>query len=311
VSEASRPGSGRPLPITVALAFVVLCLVWGEFPVAAKVGIEGQPPFLVAGARFTLAGLLLGLAARARGARLRLDRRQFRVVLFISLTIVGIPSAVFFWGAQYAQVSVLNLVWSVQPLILCLMNIGDASESQSLWTALGLLLGLAGVALVMAGGGMAGAGGWALAAELAVAASALVYSVGFQQIRRQATSGSVLVLTAWQLFLAGLFNLLLSLAAEHRPPVVPGWSGLSAFAFLVLGCGCLAYSLTNWLVRHLGTVRTGYNALVTPAITVLLAAPQLGEPITGPKILGLLLVIVGLALVMPRARPSAAAKSTA
>jgi drug/metabolite transporter (DMT)-like permease len=54
----------------------------------------------------------------------------------------------------------------------------------------------------------------------------------------------------------------------------------------------------------MGTVRTGYNALLTPAITVLLAAPQLGEPITAKKLIGLVLVVAGLLLIMPRARRS-------
>jgi drug/metabolite transporter (DMT)-like permease len=91
-----------------------------------------------------------------------------------------------------------------------------------------------------------------------------------------------------------------SLAAEHRFFAPPSAGNLTSFAFLVIGASCITFSLTNWLIRHLGTVRTGYNALITPALTVLLAAPQLGEPLTTLKLTGLALVLAGLVLVMPR-----------
>lgn len=295
---------GGSSPLALALGFAALCAIWGEFPVATKVGITNQPPMLVVGMRFTLAGLLLGAIIRARGGRVWLERGDIPIVTFISMTIVGIPATAFFLGAQYAQVSVLTLVWSVQPIFLSLLNIGNESEGQSPLTAAGMVAGFAGVTLVILGGSGVRMSGAALAAELAVAASALLYSLGFQQVRRSVATGDLLVLTAWQLFLAGVLNFVLSLIFEHRMPSQPTPETLSAFAFLVIFCSCVAYGLTNWLVRHMGTVRTGYNALLTPVITVLLAAPQLGEPITAKKLLGLALVVFGMLLVMPRTRRS-------
>ncbi len=295
----------------LALGFALLCAIWGEFPVATKVGITNQPPMLVAGLRFTLASLLMAAFLGARGTRFWLSRRDLPVVTFTSLTIIGIPAAVFFWGAQYAQVSVLNLVWSVQPLFLSLLNIGNESESQSRLTAVGMAAGFAGVTLVIVGGSGVQMTAMALVANLAVVASAFTYSLGFLQVRDRAATGDLFVLTAWQLLFAGLLNIGLSLVFEHRLPTGPAPDAVFAFAFLVVGCSCVAYWLTNWLVRHMGTVRTGYNALLTPAITVLLAAPQLGEPLTAKKLIGLVLVVAGLLLIMPRAHRSVAGEARA
>jgi drug/metabolite transporter (DMT)-like permease len=294
--------SSRPNPLVIALAFAVLCAIWGEFPIAAKVGTEGQPPFLVAGVRFILAGLLLGGVAAARGASLRLDTRYLGVLFLISTAMIGFPSAVFFIAVQHAQASVLTLTWSTAPLFISVLNIGNAREGQNLKTLCGLLAGFGGVALVIVGGGGLSFSGGALPGELAVAGSALVYAIGFQQVRAKTGSGDVLVLTSWQLMFAGVTILGLSLASEHRFFAAPSAGNLTSFAFLVIGASCITFSLTNWLIRHLGTVRTGYNSLITPALTVLLAVPQLGEPLSTLKLMGLALEVGGLVLVMPRER---------
>lgn len=291
-----------PSAWSIAIGFAVLCIIWGEFPITAKIGTSGQPPFLVAGSRFVLAGLILGLAARLRGTSLRLDRGYLSALFLISMSMIGIPSAIFFWAVQHAQASVLTLVWCTAPLFICLINARNPGESQSWKTALGLLAGFGGVVQVVAAGSGLAMSGDALIAELAVAASALLYAVGFQQVRSRTREGDILVLTSWQLLFAGSAILLLSLLTEHRLPAAPSSANVASFVFLVLACSCITFSLTTWLIRHLGTVRTGYNELVTPAITVVVAAPQLGEPLTGHKVLGLVLMVVGLVLVMPRGR---------
>ena len=92
----------------MALGFAARCTIWGEFPNAAKLSIEGLPPMLVVCVRVLITGLILSTAAHLRGAGLRLDRGHLGVLFLIALSMIAIPSAAFFWAVQHAQASVLT-----------------------------------------------------------------------------------------------------------------------------------------------------------------------------------------------------------
>ena len=53
----------------IPLAFAAVYLIWGSTYLAIRFAIETLPPFLMAGARFLIAGAPLYLWARLRGAR--------------------------------------------------------------------------------------------------------------------------------------------------------------------------------------------------------------------------------------------------
>src|SRR5260370_24897948 len=51
--------ASRPAPWKILLAFAIIYLVWGSTYLAIRVGVREMPPFLMAGLRFTVAGLVL------------------------------------------------------------------------------------------------------------------------------------------------------------------------------------------------------------------------------------------------------------
>ena len=72
--------NSRPNALALAIAFAVLCGIWGEFPIAAKVGTEASR-LLVAAVRFLLAGAV-GRRGPCAG-RLAPPHRRYLGVLFL------------------------------------------------------------------------------------------------------------------------------------------------------------------------------------------------------------------------------------
>lgn len=121
-----------------------MTLIWGSFSIAVKIGVQGIPPFLLAGARFCLAAALLFALISIRREPFFLPRRRFPSVLLLALLIIGIPSACFFWAAQYGAAGTLSTIWATSPIFTALVANPTKDEARG-WR---VVLSLAGVFLV-------------------------------------------------------------------------------------------------------------------------------------------------------------------
>lgn len=303
------PASQRDPRFVSLLGFIVMVLLWGSFPVVAKIGVVYVPPLLLSGARFCLAFCILASIAGIQRKTLAMTRRQHVQVFMISLLMVGIPSSIFFAAAPYAPAGVLTLMWSTTPIFTSLFSFGVTGEARG-WRLLGsLCLGMLGIVIVLLGhipflpgssmtaGQIFASGGTALVGELAVLGSSVVYGLGMRTARTSSPDVAVLVLTCWQLLYSGLFITLMGLLFEHGSPFSPNWIALAALLYLAIFCSCISFFLTFWLIRRIGAIRTAYSDFVIPAVTLALSSLFLGESLTPAKVGGMLLVMVSILLV--------------
>lgn len=305
VSTVVDPRKAR---LFTLLGFGAMVLVWGSFPVAAKIGTEHVPPLLFSAVRFLLAFVILFLIACWRRESLRITRTQHLRIFLTSLFMVGIPAAIFFASIPYAPAGALTLMWATAPLFVSLFNFRGAGEARGWRLSVSLLIGIAGILLVLVGRipflpnqGAAtlsfAMSGPALIAELMVLASAAVYGFGMLLAKRYSTEVPVLVMTAWQVFYSGVVILLASLVFEHGSSFSPSWTTLEALLYLVIFCSCISFFLTFWLIRRIGAIRTAYSDFIIPSVTLLLSYWLLGEELSPAKLGGFLLVMLGCALV--------------
>lgn len=282
--------------IQTALGFGLMTLIWGSFSIAVKLGVGGVPPFLLAGARFCLAGALLFALLLLRRERPLLPRRRLPGVLLLAVLIIGIPSACFFWASQYGPAGTLSTIWATSPIFTALVNIRARNEARGWRVALSMVIGLLGVTLVFIDKLEVG-DGRALVAEGAVLCAAAFYGVAMR-VAKNTADLPLLPLTAWELLLGGIILSSASLLFERGQPV--HWTALnvSILLYLAIMAGCVTFGLTFWLIQRIGAIRTSYNSFLVPGIALALAYLLLDEPITLPKLAGMALVVGGLALVV-------------
>lgn len=285
-----------------------MVLIWGSFPVAAKIGVENAPPLLFSGTRFCLAFAIMAVIALLQRKSLRITPQQHLQVCGVSLCMVGIPSSIFFAAAPYAPVGILTLMWSMSPIFTALFNSGGHGELRGWRLLVSLCVGAVGVLIVLLGhipfvGGSANDGlsfaasGPALIAELAVLGSSVIYGLGLFLAKRSAPAMPVVTLTTWQMFYSGIFIVLVGLVAEHGMPIQPGWIALADLLYLTIFCGCITFLLTFWLIRRIGAIRIAYADFIIPGITLVLSYFILGENLTPAKLGGLVLVTLSVILV--------------
>jgi drug/metabolite transporter (DMT)-like permease len=298
----------RNFSLLILFNYVAMVLIWGSFPVAARIGVEHAPPLLLSGVRFSIAFVIMAPLALIQRKKLLITRQQHLQVLLISLLMVAIPSSIFFVSTLYAPVSMLTIMWSTTPIFTAIFTVRDAGEVHG-WKLVGsLALGILGVLIVLVGripflpGTTTGSqlfasSGPALIAELAVLGSSIIYGLGIRKAKHSSPEFPVMVLTTWQLFYCGVFLLALTLVFERGYTFHPTLTTFSVLFYLAVFCSCISFFLTFWLIRRIGAIRTAYADFIIPGVTLVLSYFLLGESLTFTKIVGLALVILGVILV--------------
>src|SRR5260370_8366093 len=192
--------------LIVVINYVLMVLVWGSFPVAAKIGVQHAPPLLLSGMRFTLAFLIMAPFAYVESKKLWITWRQHGRVLVIGLLMVGIPGSIFFAATPHAPVGVLTIMWSTTPIFTALFALRDTGEVRGWKLLVSLLIGSFGVLIVLlgrfpflpgsGGGPLFASSGLALLFELAVLASASLFWFSIRLSRRHTPHMPPTVITA-------------------------------------------------------------------------------------------------------------------
>jgi drug/metabolite transporter (DMT)-like permease len=312
---------------TLWLVFVALSVVWGTSFLFIKIGLdEGLPPFWLVTYRLWIAVLVLLGFARLTGARLPHDRAGLLTVAFLGLINVAIPFALITWGEQYipsALASILNGLVPLFTIIIAALVLAD--EPITLNRLAGLLIGFVGAVLLLAHGFDAGASSpgqsadpaLALAGELAIVLAAIAYAASAVYIRRR-ISGRPLIaerdgsrrpmrpveIAIPQNVAAALLISVLALTVEHPDGglVVLPASASAWFAVAWLGAlgSALAYILYFRLLGAWGATRSTLVTYAMPVVGVIAGVLVLGETIEPREVLGMLLIIAGIALVNAR-----------
>jgi drug/metabolite transporter (DMT)-like permease len=90
---------GAALKGKALIAYLVVCVFWGSTYLAIKVGVTELPPFLFAGLRFLVAGLLLLVIARALGDPLP-KKSDWRTLTIVGLLLLAGGNAFVVWSEQ-------------------------------------------------------------------------------------------------------------------------------------------------------------------------------------------------------------------
>jgi drug/metabolite transporter (DMT)-like permease len=302
------PAGGRALRGGLPAALAVVYLVWGSTYLALRVGVQHLPPLTLNAARFLIAGLLLyGWCAWQRRRRPLAGWqpptwRHWRssAVLGLALPAAGTGGAA--WAEQKLPSGTAALLLASIPLWLIIASRVALGERITGWSGCGLVLGLAGVA-VLANPFTSGAGD-PVATAVALA-GAMAWGCGSVYAKRAPHPGQPLLASAMQMICAGVAMAVLAAATGefgriHASSLV-STSGL-ALGYLTVFGSILAYSTYEWLIRHAPGGLAGTYAFVNPVVAVLLGWWLLGERLSGRTLVATVIIVAGVALIVASTR---------
>jgi drug/metabolite transporter (DMT)-like permease len=283
----------------VALALGIVYLVWGSTYAAIRVALDGFPPFLLGGTRFLAAGALLLLIALAARRPLP-SRRQAKQAAAVGLVLLVVGNGGVVWAEQYVASGLAAVVIATVPLWMVGLDAAHPrGERLTAGVVLSMLLGLAGVGMLMTGGIALGRGTrfW-IGVGCLVAASA-AWALGSIYARHAEKPVSFATYTAVEMIAAGAALMLLASLRGEWSLVDPGrlvgpplWANL----YLVVFGSLVAFSAYVWLLRAAPPALVGTYAYVNPAVALLLGVFFLGESFDGWTLAGSLVILASVVL---------------
>ena len=288
----------RRSPAAVTAALATVYVVWGSTYLAMRITDRTMPPLLMSSARFLVAGgVLYWLTAR----RLRPTLREWRAAAIAGASLLGVGNAGVAVAETRLHSGLAALIVAVIPLYVALFDRVFFGRRLSPLAVAGLLVGFAGVALLVRPGGTTDVG-----AALALLATTSAWAGGSLYARSAPLPKSPLVSASMQMLCAGVLLGVAGLVAGeagsiHRSTFSGG--GLVAFSYLVVFGSLLAFSAYAWLLQNVRISVVATYAFVNPVVAVALGALFLGEAITLPTMVAGAAIVVAVVLIVSARAP--------
>ncbi len=282
-------GNGIASQWKTLLAFGIIYFVWGSTFLAIRVGVREVPPFLLAAIRFLVAGLVLYVWMIARGEPSP-SARQWRSAFLIAFLAFVMDYGLLFWAEQRVPSGIAAVMMATIPAFMALSEI-ILLRTQRLTArlALALLIGIAGVAVLVSRSLNLGGMPIDRAGAVALIVASMSWSLASALTRRLPLPPSRAMSSGAQMFAGGL---LLALTAgalgefrDFHPSAVSRGVWLSLLYLIVAG-SIVAFTAYTWLIQHESPTKVGTYAYVNPVVAVLLGYFLGGETLGLRTILG-------------------------
>lgn len=284
------------MTLTDWMLLFLLSLLWGGSFFFAAVAVRELPPLVVVALRTAIAALALGLFLKLRGEAWPFARRTVPAFVVMGGLNNLLPFTLLFWAQTLIPsglASILNATTPIFSIIVAHFLLAD--ERMAAHKALGIAFGFAGVAVLLGGSVLTGAG-FATLGMLGCLAAALCYGLaGVYGRRFRAMQLSATQVAFGQLAATALMSapLACAVAAPWRLPV-PDAATLGAVLALALVSTAFAYVIFFRLLASAGAVNTALVTLLVPVSAILLGRLILGEELAPRQYAGMALIGVGL-----------------
>ena len=287
------------------LSLWTVYLIWGSTYFAIAYVIESMPPLLAMGIRFLIAGLLLALiiSLRQGTSELKIPRAELKSSLLMGFLLLGFGIGTVSIAQAYVPSGIVALIIAALPLWIAIFRtISGEQLAKVSW--LGLMIGFAGVALLLKPGSITPVSdienSKLFLFMLLVLLGNIGWALGTFLAPRFPLPKNTLVFTAYEM-LAGGASLTLAgfIKGESISDFLDAtsWSWLW-FVYLIIFGSIAAYTAYLWLVANAPVSLTATYAYVNPIIAVALGAIFLDELITSAYAIGGLIILVGVILVV-------------
>ena len=296
-SLAHKPGQA---PTVVALKFIALALLWGSSFFFIKIALDTLSWGQIAWSRVVAGGIFMLVFWLISRERLPKDIKLWGHIAFAGVIGIGIPFIFFPWAEQYITSAVATIYNGLTPIMTAIiavyvLRVENFNRNQ----AVGVLVGLAGLVVVIAPWTITDLGGsfWG---QIAALGAAVMYGFSGTYLKkyvfpRGVSSKSISII---EVGAAAIFILLLT-PFLATGPVTIDWTTIVAISIIGFGGTGLAYLWFNDVLDSWGPTRASSVTYVMPIVGVMLGVVFLGETLHWYEPTGGAIVILGV-LIMRR-----------
>jgi drug/metabolite transporter (DMT)-like permease len=300
----------RPTWMTL-LAFAIIYFVWGSTFLAIRVGVREVPPLLFAAMRFFIAGFVLYGWMLAHGERSPTPR-QWASVSLLAMLIFVCDYGLLFWAEQRVPSGIAAVMLATIPAFMALSEILFLrTQRPTLRLAVALLIGIAGVAVLMSRSLNLGGAPIDTLGAAALTAAAISWSVAAALTRTLSLPASKVMSSGAQMLAGGVFlTVIAGVLGEFRDfhPSTVSRTAWLCLLYLIVAGSIIAFTAYVWLIHHESPTKVGTYAYVNPIVAVLVGYFLGGEALGLRTIVGTVCVLISVIVItiIPTKKPEAA-----
>jgi drug/metabolite transporter (DMT)-like permease len=274
----------------------VFVVIWSSGFVVAKYAFEYSDVLFFLGVRLLIAAAILASITLALGQTLRLTRNQLFVSLLLGITL----QALYLGGvweaiAQGSPAGIASVITSTQPILVSILAFILLKESLQRNQILGLLLGFAGVVLVLSPA--LSERGTMTQVALALLILGLSGSTSATLIQKKYGGNLPLLAgTTFQFLFAGVVLTVVSIATGNTFIVWNVQSSL-AMAWAVIVTSIIAVLALLWMLQRGSAAKVSALLYLVPPMTSIQAWILFDEKLNAQTVIGIAMTALGVALV--------------
>jgi len=285
----------------LALALTSVYLIWSSTYLALRIAVVDLPPILMTSMRFVAAGLVMLAIAFRRGAVWPRAKDWLRVLPIGVLLFIGGNGFVGF-AEQSVSSGGAAVVCAMMPLWMGVLSaIVGERPSRREW--LSLVIGFAGVLVLMGGPSLAGEPLHVVMILCSPICWALGSILSRRLPRRTNAAGDTFLQPAMQMLVGGALLAIVGVLHGERLPTHARTESWLALAYLIVCGSLIGFTAYNWLLRNARPVVATSYAYVNPILAVLIGALLSGEPLGVTTIVANALIVGAVMLALAKPKP--------
>lgn len=306
--------SPEPARSKLIAAFASVYLIWGSTYLGIRLAIETIPPFLMLTARYMIAGIILYIWSRARGAAAPTARQWRAGTVIGALLILMGNGMVAYTEGKGLPSGFVSLLVAMTPIWMALIEwLRPRGIRPAPMATLGLVLGMGGVVLLIGPANLLGQGDinpvWAGMVML----GSFCWASGSIYSRSADLPASPLLGTAIEMLAGSVLLLILSISTGELsgfdPSAISTVSVLALLYLIVFG-SLIGFTAYIWLLQVTTSSKASTYAYVNPVVAVLLGWGLAGEALTPRMMIAATVIVGAVALITYRKGSRSSATST-
>lgn len=291
----------EPSKALIIAAFAALYIIWGSTYTAIIIAIRDIPPLLMAGTRFTIAGLVLYLYFRLRGQPT--PYRSLGSISFSGILMLFVGTGAVAWVEQFIPSGLTAIIVATTPLWFVILDKRQWKFNFSnKWIIVGLLIGFFGVLTLFGDNKSFTLDGdkMKIISFFILLIGTISWSAGSLYSKYKPVEGTTGMKAAIQMLAAGICSILLGIIlGEHHQLVwsAISWHAVLALLYLIVMGSLVGFTAYTWLLSVRSATLVGTYAYVNPVVAVFLGWLIAGEGISRQQVIALAVILCGVILV--------------
>ncbi len=283
------------------LALLTVYLVWGSTYLAIHFAVLSLPPFLMAGVRYLVAGLILFVWRRAAGDPFP-PKSQWKSAAVIGLLLLLGGNGGLVWAEQFVPSGIASVFIGSTPLWIILIDaLRPGGKKPTLLTTIGLLIGFAGIVLMINPGQAAEPQhSLYLPGALVLVCGSFAWALGSVYGRTADLPRSPLMGTGIQMLAGGVgLSLFSMVVGEIRSfdPMAVRLDSIMGLLYLIVFGALVGYSAYTWLLRAAPIPLVATYAYVNPIVALLLGYLLADEQLSARTLIAALVIISSVGVI--------------